>query len=375
MKKTICLFFSNDTTLLDWKRSGILVREINYYKKLIKKNYNLIILTYGDKKDKAIGLKFKNRIRIIPVYEKLIKPKNFLLRNLYNIVIPTLLLRKEKFQIIKVNQLSSGLSGLLASVFLNKKIYFRIGWEPNLLYKIVKSNMKSRVLYKFLSLIIYNFGKNFSVSSHEIKNYILKNTIFNSKKKYIKVVENFVDTNSFLKFKKKKFDRRVLLVSRLSKEKNIKFLIQALKETNIKADIIGAGTEKENLIKFAKKNKVKINFLGKKNNKDLPKYFNSYYVYVICSKNEGNVKSLLEAMSCQLICLGTNVNGIRNIIKNNKTGLIVNNPLDLRSKLNKIFDNINKYKFLGILSRKRVLKFNSINHFLNQEIKILSKLS
>ena len=87
------------------------------------------------------------------------------------------------------------------------------------------------------------------------------------------------------------------------------------------------------------------------------------------------MKSLLEAMSCQLICLGTNVNGIRNIIKNNKTGLIVNNPLDLRSKLNKIFDNINKYKFLGILSRKRVLKFNSINHFLNQEIKILSKLS
>ena len=103
-----------------------------------------------------------------------------------------------------------------------------------------------------MSLIIYNFGKYFSVSSHEIKNYILKNTIFNSKKKYVKVVENFVDTNSFLNLKKK-FDRRVLLVSRLSKEKNIKFLIEALKETNIKADIIGAGTEKENLIKYAKK--------------------------------------------------------------------------------------------------------------------------
>ena len=149
MKKTLCLFFSNDTTLLDWKRSGILVREINYYKKLLKKNYNLIFLTYGDKKDKSIGLTLKNRIRIIPIYENLIKPKNFLLRNLYNIVIPTLLLRKEKFQIIKVNQLSSGLSGLLASVFLNKKIYFRIGWEPNILYKIVKSNMKSKYCINF----------------------------------------------------------------------------------------------------------------------------------------------------------------------------------------------------------------------------------
>ena len=169
MKKTICLFFSNDTTLLDWKRSGILVREINYYKKLIKKNYNLIILTYGDKKDKAIGLKLKNRIRIIPIYENLIKPKNFLLRNLYNIIIPTLLLRKEKFQIIKVNQLSSGLSGLVASFILNKKIYFRIGWEPNILFKIVKSNTKSIILYKFLSFIIYNFGKYFTLAAMKSK--------------------------------------------------------------------------------------------------------------------------------------------------------------------------------------------------------------
>ena len=78
MKKTLCLFFSNDTTLLDWKRSGILVREINYYKKLLKK-ITINFLTYGDKKDKSIGLTLKNRIRIIPIYENLIKPKNFYL--------------------------------------------------------------------------------------------------------------------------------------------------------------------------------------------------------------------------------------------------------------------------------------------------------
>ncbi len=374
MKKTLCLFFSNDTALLDWKKAGILVREINYYKKFLKKNYNLIFLTFGDEKDKKIDLIPKDRIKIIPIYEKFSKPKNFILRNLYNIVVPTLLLRKEKFQFIKVNQLSSGLSGMIASIFLNKKIFYRIGWEPNILYKKVKSNIKSRIIYKFLSFIVYNFGKRFSVSSHEIQNYISKNTVFNRKRKYISVVENFVDTNSFLKLKKKKFNRRVLLVSRLSKEKNIKFLIKAIKETNIKADIIGSGIEKKNLIKFAKENKVQVRFLGKKNYKDLPKYFNSYYVYVICSKNEGNVKSLLEAMSCQLICVGTNVNGIKNIIKNNKTGLIVDNPLDLRSKLIKIFNNINKYKYLGISSRKRVLKLNSISHFLNQEMKILNSL-
>ena len=31
MKKNLCLFFSNDTSLNDWKNSGVLDREINYY--------------------------------------------------------------------------------------------------------------------------------------------------------------------------------------------------------------------------------------------------------------------------------------------------------------------------------------------------------
>ena len=133
-----------------------------------------------------------------------------------------------------------------------------------------------------------------------------------------------------------------MLVSRLSKEKNINFLIDALQGTDIRADIIGVGNEKNNLARYAKEKNVYLKFLGKKNNKDLPKYFNSYHVYVICSKNEGNNKSLLEAMSCQLICVGTNVSGIRNIINNNKTGLIVNNTLELRKILIKVFGNLKK---------------------------------
>ena len=54
MKKNLCLFFSNDTSLNDWKNSGVLDREINYYTKFLKQKYNLIFLTFGDKKDKLI---------------------------------------------------------------------------------------------------------------------------------------------------------------------------------------------------------------------------------------------------------------------------------------------------------------------------------
>ena len=66
MIKTICLFFSNDVSLLTWKNSGILDREIKYYNSLIKKNYKIIFLTFGDKKDKQINFLLKNRSKSYP---------------------------------------------------------------------------------------------------------------------------------------------------------------------------------------------------------------------------------------------------------------------------------------------------------------------
>lgn len=374
MIKTICLFFSNDVSFLTWKNSGILDREIKYYKSLIKKNYNIIFLTFGDKKDKKINFLLKKKIKVIPLYDKIKRPKNFLIRNLFNIFLPSIILKNENFQIIKSNQLSGGLSAMVTSIILKKKIFFRIGWEPNILYEVLKKNCFTKILYKSISFLIYNFGTYFSVSSKEIKDFLLKKIIVNRKSKYIKIIENYIDTNSFKNHKTKKYVKRVLLVSRLSKEKNISFLIDALQGTDIRADIIGVGNEKSNLIRYAKEKNVYLKFLGKKNNNDLPKYFNSYYVYVICSKNEGNVKSLLEAMSCQLICVGTNVNGIRNIIKNNKTGLIINNPLELRKSLVKVFKNLKKFRFLGKIARKRVLKLNSMEYFLKEELKILKSI-
>lgn len=374
MKKTICLFFSNDTSLKIWKSAGILTREINYYKKLLKENYNIIFFTFGDKSDKKIDFLIKDKIRIIPLYEKIKKPKNYFIRNLCNIILPSILLKNEKFQVIKVNQLSSGVSALITSLILKKKIYFRIGWEPNIFHNILRTRVFTKILYKLIAFLVYNFGKYFSASSQEIKKFILKKIIIKKNSKVIKVIENFIDTDIFSKIVKKKYHKRVLLVSRLSKEKNIEFLIRALENTDIKADIIGEGKEKTNLIKYAKKRKVSLKFLGKKNNLDLPKYFNSYHIYIICSKIEGNVKSLLEAMSCQLICIGTNVTGIKNIIKNKKNGIIVKNSLDLKHNLIKIFDNIKKFEFLGKEARKRVVKFNSIDNFLKEELKIFKNL-
>lgn len=373
MNKNLCIFFSNDTSLITWKNSGILNREIDYYKKFKKKKFNLTFLTYGDRTDKFIKNTNLKQIKVLPIYEKISRPKNYILRNILNIILPALILKKEKFDYLKVNQISGGLAGLIASLFLRKKIFFRIGWEPNILNRYVKSNIFKSLLHKILSLIVYNVGNTFSVSSLKIKKFINDTSLFKTIKK-IYVIENFIDTKRFRKIKKKKFKKKIIMISRLSKEKNIEFLIEAIKGTDIEADIIGNGKEKNRLKKMAKNEGAKLNFLGSKDNRHLPKYLNSYHVYVICSKIEGNVKTLLEAMACELICIGTNVDGIKNIIQNKKTGFTVNTSKELKNRLIKIFTNVKKYKKLRKSARNRILKFNSMDTFFNQELKLLRNI-
>ena len=121
-------------------------------------------------------------------------------------------------------------------------------------------------------------------------------------------------------------------MGRLSKQKNYELLFEALKDSNYEVDIIGHGNYKiyESIIS---KNKINVNFLGNVPNSDLPKIYNSYKTFILCSLYEGHPKSLLEAMSCGINCIGTNVQGISELYDNNNFELVDLNSKSLRSKI------------------------------------------
>ena len=76
-------------------------------------------------------------------------------------------------------------------------------------------------------------------------------------------------------------------------------------------------------------------------------------LFILLSRYEGNPKSLLEAMSCRMIVLASNVRGIKNIIQDNRNGFLINfkngelvkkvNYLSQKKQLEKIRDNARKY--------------------------------
>jgi glycosyltransferase involved in cell wall biosynthesis len=49
-------------------------------------------------------------------------------------------------------------------------------------------------------------------------------------------------------------------------------------------------------------------------------------VFVLCSKIEGNPRSLIEAMMSKIPIVATNVPGVSDIVQHKKTGYLVNYP-------------------------------------------------
>lgn len=118
-------------------------------------------------------------------------------------------------------------------------------------------------------------------------------------------------------------DKHILFIGRLSVEKNLFAVLEAminLKEFTL--DIIGAGKVENELKKKVDQLNIKVNFLGTCPNSKLPEIINRYQIFILPSFYEGNPKVLLEAMSCGIACIGTNVKGIKEIIIHKNNGYL-----------------------------------------------------
>lgn len=92
-----------------------------------------------------------------------------------------------------------------------------------------------------------------------------------------------------------------------------------------------------------------------------------YDIYLFTSKFEGMPISILEALSLGLPIITSNVGGISEIIKDNETGFLVEdiyNPNAYLEKINKIIDNNEILKNIGLNSKKAIEKQHSWKSYL-----------
>ncbi|MEI7512146.1 MAG: glycosyltransferase family 4 protein [Candidatus Uhrbacteria bacterium] len=139
-----------------------------------------------------------------------------------------------------------------------------------------------------------------------------------------KLIPNGVDVSRFLYREPHISDQVTLIsVSRLSHKNGIDLVIRAMPSLpeRVTLRLVGDGEDRVMLENLAKELHVenRVEFLGSKNNSDIPGLLASADIFVRPSRSEGQGISFLESMACGLPTVATPVGGIPDFL-NSETG-------------------------------------------------------
>ncbi len=200
----------------------------------------------------------------------------------------------------------------------------------------------------------YDLVNIFIAPSYFMRNKLIEGGISGKKVKYL---NNFLSNSNIEKqtVNEKNFSRYILFFGRLSKEKGINFLIKAFKNVDDKEiilKIVGEGPESTSLKNLVKELNLekRVNFAGYKSGEELEKIISqSEFVIVPSLWYENAPYTILESYALKKAVLGAKIGGIKELIKENETGLAfeAGNIAELTKKIDYLLSYPKKMKDMG----------------------------
>jgi len=136
---------------------------------------------------------------------------------------------------------------------------------------------------------------------------------------------------------------------------------------NIFFQIVGEGSLKEEMQQKVKDLQLedRIKFIGFVEHKNVIKYYNDLSIFVAVSRRESFGVSVLEAASCEVPSITSNIGGLIEVNIHNETGIVIDpdDPKKLAENIIKLYEQKELRLKLGKNARKRVIKkFNWENN-------------
>ena len=287
--------------------------------------------------------------------------------------------------------------GVIWSIMANRAgfaaLFFKL-WNPKVKYLLTLQEgdaldypeKRMGFLKIFLKPV---FRKIFTKADHiqAISNYLADWARKMGAKAPIEVVPNGVDIEK-LKTKNKELktnDKIIITTSRLVYKNGVDILIRSVAElyvqhrmSNIKVQILGAGSEEKKLKDLARELKVDdiVQFLGHIEPEKVYDYLAEADIFVRPSQSEGLGSSFLEAMGAGLPIIATPVGGIPDFLKDGITGLFceVDDPQDLAEKIKLLMADETLAKRIAENGRQLVLEKYDWNNIAKQMQNLLSHI-
>jgi glycosyltransferase involved in cell wall biosynthesis len=257
-----------------------------------------------------------------------------------------------------------GLVALLVAKILKKPFYTTYHTAfPQYVRELIDEPLLESFAWKYMQWY-YSYSDKIFVPSKAFREDLLNNGFPKDK---IVIMPRGIDTEHFSPKNKYLNGNFILLyVGRVSKEKNLDILTEAFMQIDrddVILRIVGDGPYKEELQEKMKG--FKVEFTGYLEGKDLLDAYHTSDVFVFPSTTDtfGNV--ILEAHSCGIPTVVTDVGGPQENVIEGKTGTIVRglDVVDLKRGILSMLDK-NRLKEMGLYARNHVKNMTFENAFL-----------
>jgi glycosyltransferase involved in cell wall biosynthesis len=342
-----------------WAEKGMLQREVALYNELAEELDHVYLFTYGDQSDFKYSDQLASNVSIVP--------KSGVSSNLlYSFLCPLIHWRKfREVDLLKTNQMLGSWTAMIAKTLYQIPLVVRAGFILSLFYAKRKQPLPLRVLATTLELFAYLYADGVISSSPHGFNYVENRYWIRGMHEYI---PNYVDIDRFTPMDIDKKANSICYVGRLDEQKNLMSLLNAIVSSNYSLTIVGSGELETTLRNYVEDQDVEVTFHGNLPNPELPALINRHTVFVLPSHFEGMPKTLLEAMACGMPVVGTDVQGINEVITHGSTGILCDTDKDsIRSAIDHLFEDADRRQILGRQARNELETNFSLQKVLCQE--------
>jgi len=365
----LVLFFTRGVPLRTWDQVGMFEREVAIYRRLQECGVQVSFVTYGDASD----LRYRTRIPGIHILCNRwgLSPKRY--ERWFSLLHGWHLWRAG---IYKTNQTNGADAAVRAAGLFRKPLIARCGYMWSCFTAREEgADSESARHARMQEANVFTAADRVVVTAGHMKRYIVEQyRLANSK---VKVIPNYVltdffrpDSNGVCK------PGRICFVGRLHPQKNLFALIEAVCGLNVELEIIGDGSQREALKAKANDKRVNARFLGNRPQSELPQHFNAAEIFILPSLYEGHPKTLLEAMACGRPVIGTNVPGIREIIRHRETGYLCGtSPEEIRLAIQDVMADPNLRVRMGRNARKFAAENFALEQVVDMELALLHELT
>jgi glycosyltransferase involved in cell wall biosynthesis len=363
----LTLFFTRDVSLQAWAQVGMFDREVALYQQLQKYDFKVSFVTYGNAND----LKFSNQLPGInircnhwrlplPIYEKFLP------------FLHASCLRQT--DIIKTNQTDGAEVALRAARIWGKPLVARCGYMWSEFVARQQGTDSAAALYaQNVEASVFSAAHRVVVTSPEMAARLVKRMSKITSR--VAVIPNYVDTDHFRPAANVEREYDIIFVGRLSPQKNVIGLLEAVQVLNLTVMIIGDGELRDQVANHPVNSKGLLVWRSNVPNAKLPQYLNQARLFILPSHYEGHPKALIEAMACGLPVIGANSPGIREIIQHKVNGWLCGTEVDsIRTAIKKLLAQPQLQDQLGSNAREFAVENFALTKVVEMELALLNEI-